>query len=235
LFRGRNLTTAVIVNFLVGATLVIVMVDVPLFVNVIESGIERAAVVAGWVLSALTAAMAIASYAGGRMTERWSYRPPILAGLIAVLAGFLLLGTGWTPETTYPQMAWQLAVLGVGFGLVFAPVSAAVVDSAHPSERGVAASLVMVLRLMGLSVGLSGLTAWGIHRYGVLRRSIVLPPLGDPTYQDALRRAQEELTTSALAETFLAAAVIIGLGIAVALFMRSATTQAVPAQPDSSG
>lgn len=233
LFRGRNLTTAIIVNFLVGATLIIAMVDVPLFVNVVESGVERAAVIAGWVLSALTAAMAVASYAGGRMTERWSYRPPVLFGLGAVLAGFLIMGLGWTPDTPYLTMAWQLAILGVGFGLVFAPVSAAVVDSAAPEERGVAASLVMVLRLMGLSVGLSGLTAWGIHRYEVLRRSIVLPPLGDPSYQDALSRAQEELTTSALAETFLAAAVIIGVGVLVALMMRNERAEDAPAQSES--
>jgi EmrB/QacA subfamily drug resistance transporter len=233
LFRGRNLTTAIIVNFLVGATLIIAMVDVPLFVNVVESGVERAAVIAGWVLSALTAAMAVASYAGGRMTERWSYRPPVLFGLGAVLAGFLIMGLGWAPDTPYQTMAWQLAILGVGFGLVFAPVSAAVVDSAAPEERGVAASLVMVLRLMGLSVGLSGLTAWGIHRYEVLRRSIVLPPLGDPSYQDSLGRAQEELTTSALAETFLAAAVIIGVGVLVALMMRNEKAEAAPAQSES--
>ena len=235
LFKGRNLTTAVVVNFLVGATLVIAMVDVPLFVNVVESEIERAAVIAGWVLSAMTAAMAAASYAGGRMTERWSYRPPILAGLTAVLAGFLLMGSGWTPETPYLQMAWQLVVLGTGFGLVFAPISAAVIDAAPPGERGVAASLVMVLRLMGLSVGLSGLTAWGIHRYEELRTLIVLPPIGDPGYQEALRRAQEELTTSALADTFLAAAVIIAFGIVVALFMRNVTSRGAPAQSEWRG
>ncbi len=220
LFRGRNLTTAVAVNFLVGATLVIAMVDVPLFVNVVESGIERAAVVSGWVLSALTAAMAIASYTGGRLTERWSYRPPVLIGLVAALAGFLLMGTGWTPGTPYLRMAWQLAVLGTGFGLVIAPISAAVVDSAPPDRRGVAASLVMVLRLIGLSVGLSGLTAWGIHRYEQLRDSIRLPPLDDPGYQEALAGAQQELTTSALAETFLAAAVVIAIATAVSVLMR---------------
>lgn len=224
LFRGRNLTTAVSVNFLVGATLIIAMVDVPLFVNVVESGIERAAVISGWVLSALTAAMAVSSYVGGRMTERWSYRPPILFGLGAVVAGFLVMGLGWTPDTSYWRMAWQLAVLGVGFGLVFAPVTAAVVDAAPPDERGVAASLVMVLRLIGLSVGLSGLTAWGIHRYEVLRKTIVLPPLGDPGYQDALTTAQRELTTSALAETFLAAGVVAAVGILVALYMRAKTS-----------
>ncbi len=231
LFKGRNLTIAVIVNFLVGATLVIAMVDVPLFVNVMESGIERAAVISGWVLSALTAAMAVASYTGGRMTERWSYRPPILFGLAAVLAGFLLMGTGWNPDTPYLRMAWQLALLGTGFGLVFAPINAAVVDSAPPDERGVAASLVMVLRLIGLSVGLSGLTAWGIHRYEELRKTIVLPPIGDPGYQEALQRAQEELTTSALAETFLAAGAVIALGILVTMLMRPG--QPVSASPRS--
>ncbi len=221
LFRGRNLSTAVTVNFLVGGTLVIAMVDVPLFVNVVETGIERAAVISGWVLSALTAAMAVASYTGGRLTERWSYRPPVLAGLLAVVAGFLVMGLGWTPDTAYRQMAWQLALLGAGFGLVIAPISAAVVDAAPADKRGVAASLVMVLRLMGLSVGLSGLTAWGIHRYERLRSSVALPPLGDPGYQDSLARAQRELTTSALAETFLAAAVVIAVAIGVSLFIRS--------------
>lgn len=156
------------------------------------------------------------------MTERWSYRPPILFGLGAVVAGFLVMGLGWTPDTSYWRMAWQLAVLGVGFGLVFAPVTAAVVDAAPSDERGVAASLVMVLRLIGLSVGLSGLTAWGIYRYEVLRKTIVLPPLGDPGYQDALSTAQRELTTSALAETFLAAGIVAAVGILVALSMRAA-------------
>lgn len=220
LFRGRNLSTALVVNFLVGATLVIAMVDVPLFVNIVESGIERAAVIAGWVLSAMTASMAVASYAGGRMTERWWYRPPVLFGLAAALAGFLLMGIGWTPDTSYVRMAWQLSVLGIGFGLVFAPITTAVVDSAPADERGVAASLVMVVRLIGLSVGLSGLTAWGIYRYEQLRDQILLPPLEDPAYQEALRRAQEELTTAALAETFLAAAVVVAAGIGAALFMR---------------
>ena len=38
LFRGRNVRAALIVNFVVGAGLVIAMVDVPLFVNAVERG-----------------------------------------------------------------------------------------------------------------------------------------------------------------------------------------------------
>jgi MFS family permease len=211
---------AVIINFLVGAVIVIAMVDVPLFVNVVEGEVARSAVISGWVLSALTAAMAVAAYAGGRLAERFSYRLPIVAGLIAALTGFTLMGTGWTADISYTAMAWQLALLGAGFGLIIAPTAAAVVDAATPDRRGTAASLVMVLRLIGLSVGLAGLTAWGLHRYGELRGTIVLPPLSDPTYAEVLARAQAELTTSALAETFVAAAVVAGVGLAVGLAIR---------------
>ncbi|NIW35071.1 MAG: MFS transporter, partial [Gemmatimonadetes bacterium] len=45
-FRGRTAVAAVIINFLVGAVIVIAMVDVPLFVNVIEVELERSAVIA---------------------------------------------------------------------------------------------------------------------------------------------------------------------------------------------
>ena len=222
LFRGRNLTAAVVVNFLVGAALIIAMVDVPLFVNVVEFDVERAAVISGWVLSALTAAMAISSYLGGRMTERTWYRPPVVAGLAGALVAYLLLGFVWDADTAYTTMAWQLGLLGFGLGLVTAPTSAAVVDAAPPDRRGTAASLVMVLRLMGLAVGLSGLTAYGLWRFNALRGTLELPPLGDPGYQAALTRGQAELTTSALAETFLAAAALTAVALGVAFLIRRA-------------
>ena len=153
LFRGRNLVAAVIVNFFVGATLVIAMVDVPLFINVVEVDLERAAVITGWVLSALTASMSAASYIGGRITESRWYRPPVLIGLAMAAAAFLIMGYGWDVATAYPAMALQLALLGAGFGLVMAPTTAAVVDAAPPDRRGTAASLVMVLRLIRWTVG----------------------------------------------------------------------------------
>ena len=127
---------AVIINFLVGAVIVIAMVDVPLFVNVVEGEVARSAVISGWVLSALTAAMAVAAYIGGRLAERFSYRLPIVAGLIAALTGFTLMGTGWTADISYTAMAWQLALLGAGFGLIIAPTAAAVVDAATADRRG---------------------------------------------------------------------------------------------------
>lgn len=223
LFAGRNLSAAVVINFLAGAALIIAMVDVPLFVNVVEGSIARSAVVSGWVLSALTASMAVAAYVGGRLTERLWYRPPVLVGLTLAALAFLAMGLGWEVDTPYGLMAIQLGVLGAGLGLVIAPTSAAVVDGAPADRRGTAASIVVVLRLIGLSVGLSALTAWGLFRFNQFRDSVELPPLGDPGYTEALRSAQAELTTSALAETFVAAGVVVIAAFAVGLLMRRTT------------
>ena len=225
LFKGRNLSAAAAINFFIGAALIIAMVDVPIFVNQIEGNLERAAVASGWVLSALTASMAVAAYIGGRYTERTWYRPPVLVGLGLATGAFLLLGATWSVDTSFGVMAWQLAILGIGLGLVIAPTSAAVIDAAPPEHRGSAASIVMVLRLTGLSVGLSGLTAWGLHRFNELRGDLVLPPLDSPGYADALQAAQAELTTSALAETFIAAAVVVVVATAIAIGMRRESSQ----------
>ena len=220
LFRGRTVLVALFVNFVVGAGLVIAMVDVPLFINSVEIDLDRAAVISGLILSAMTAAMAIASYLGGRLTERTWFKPPVLIGVAMASAAYAWMGATWSADTSYPVFALQLALLGAGFGLTVAPTTNAVVDSAPADQRGAAASVVMVVRLLGLSVGLSALTAWGLGRFNDLRSTIELPPLTDPDFESALLAAQETLTAQAIAETFTAAAVVLGAGLLATFAMR---------------
>lgn len=224
----RLVTAALIVNLVIGAALVIAMVDVPLFVNAIEVDLERSAVTSGWVLSALTASMAVASYLGGRLTERVSYRLPVLVGVALSAVGFGLMGATWSADSNYAMLAVQLALLGVGFGLTTAPTTSAVVDTARPLHRGSAAALVMVVRLLGLSIGLSALTAWGLARFNSLRGSIELPPLDDPGFGDALREASAHLTSSSIAQTFSATAVVLGIGWAIAALLLKRANQPPP-------
>jgi len=233
LFRGRNVRVALIVNFVVGAALVIAMVDVPLFVNAVEIDLERSAVIAGWVLSALTAAMALLSYVGGRVTERTWYGPPIVVGLVAATLAYTLMGLTWGGDTPYPVLAVQLALLGGGIGLTIAPTTSAVVDHAEPDSRGAAAAVVMVVRMIGLSVGLSALTAWGLARFNALRSEIELPPITDPTFQSALNEATAQLTAQSIADTFLASAFALGVGLVLclALLRRSASDVPESAEP----
>lgn len=220
-FRGRSLRVALGVNFIVGAALVISMVDVPIFINAVEIDLEDSAVAAGWVLSALTAAMALTSYLGGRLTTASGYRLPIVLGMGAAVLAYLLMGLTWEADTPYWVLGAQLGLLGAGLGLVSAPTSAAVVDTAAPDKRGAAAATLMVVRLMGLSVGLSLLTAWGLARFNALRDDIDLPPIDDPAFEDAVITAQGDLTATAIAETFLAAAVVAAVGLGLAFVMRN--------------
>jgi len=222
-FRGTQLRVALLVNFMVGAALVIAMVDVPIFINAVEIDLERAAVIAGWVLASLTAAMAVASWLGGRITERVGYRAPTLVGLTLAAIALAIMGATWDPDIGYVGAAVQLAILGAGLGLVFAPTTAAVVDASPPDQRGAAASMVMIVRLVGLSVGLAALTAWGLSRFNTLRSQLDLPPITDPGFQEAITEAAARLTAEAISETFIAAAVITILGIGAAAFMHRTT------------
>lgn len=228
LFKGRNLVVALVANFAVGAALVIAMVDVPLFVNALEVDLERSAVVSGGVLSAMTAAMAVTSYIGGRVTHRTWCRPPLLAGVAMATGAFAWMGATWSADAPYWLFAVQLGLLGAGLGLTVAPTTSAVVDHAPPAQRGAAAGVVMVVRLLGLSVGLSALTAWGLNRFNELRGGLELPPIGSPGFEDALVTAQAELTAQAIAETFTAAAVVVGVALAATFAMRrTALTPAI--------
>ena len=217
-FASRNLRIALFVNLVVGAALIIAMVDVPIFVNAIEIDLERSAVLAGWVLAALTAAMAIASWLGGRLAERVDYRLPTILGMAAASAALLVMGLTWAPDLNFVWGAAQLAVLGAGLGLVFAPTTATVVDASPAHQRGAAAAIVMIVRLVGLSVGLAALTAWGLARFNQLRGTIELPPITNPEFAAAVTEASAELTASAISETFLAATALAFIGFVVALF-----------------
>jgi MFS transporter, DHA2 family, triacylglyceride efflux pump len=75
-------------------------------------------------------------------------------------------------------------------------------------------------------VGLSALTAWGLSRFNELRSTIDLPPITDPGFEDAVIDAQESLTAQAIAETFTAAAFVLGAGVLATLAMRRRATRA---------
>ncbi len=220
LLRRPNFAVAGLVNFLIGAVLVIAMVNVPLFVNVLEVDLARAAVRSGWLLSALTLSMAVSAYAGGQAVARWGYRPVAAAGIALCAAAFAWIGALWTPAVAYGPMAGQLAVLGVGFGLVTAPIGTAAIDTAPLPQRGIAAGLVIVWRLLGMSVGLAGLTAWGIARFNTLRTQVALPALTDPGFAAALTQGLIDTTARVLAETFLLSAGLAVFALLVAWRLR---------------
>ena len=218
LMRQAHFKGGLLVNLFLGSMIIIVMVNVPLVINVRAVDIAQSALLSGYLLSGMTGAMAIFAYIGGRLTERCGYRPVTVAGLVLAGAGLGLMGVSWSADTAYGLMVGQLILVGMGFGLVLAPMATAVINAAPASERGVAASLVIVMRLLGMSVGLAALTAWGLDRFNQLRPHIPLPdlPFTDPAYQTAIIDGLTNLTINVLAETFTISAGVALLALLVA-------------------
>jgi EmrB/QacA subfamily drug resistance transporter len=223
LFRDRAAAAACLINGLVGFALALALANVPLFINtrlaVFNVGdpdiLRRAAWDSGWMLSALTLAMAALAPFGGRLASRFGERLPALAGLALAAAGYLLLSR-WQPDTGYAAMAAGLGLAGVGLGLALSPIAVTVIDAADADRRGSASALVIILRLVGMTIGVSVLTLWGVQRQHVLRQAGAANPLAasDP------QRFLVNVAAQVIDETFLFAVAACALGLAIALMLR---------------
>lgn len=218
MLRRPNFAVACAINFFVGCALIIAMVDVPLFINTVlaaaqgdtvDEMLRWAAVRSGEVLAIMTGAMSLASLLGGWLCSRLGYRLPTVAGLLIAAGGFAGMGT-WSPDTRFGPMTLHLALAGLGFGLVTAPLSTTVIDAVSETQRGIASGLVVILRLIGMSVGLSLLTAWGLNRFEALSSRYAITELGAVIL---------DLTAQVLDETFLAAGAILLLAIPIAIWL----------------
>lgn len=209
LFKRENYLTASLINFLAGFSLFVAIANVPLFINsLIARSLEQGAWDSGWMLSALTVPMALASMPGGWLSDAYGYRLPTLAGLILSVVGFALMRT-WSVDTPYAVMAFHLAFGGVGIGLTMAPVAAAVVNASPPDQHGTSSATVIIFRLIGMTVGVSSVTTYDLLRVEALSRAL-LP--GAPTVAETVRVGMEA-TQQVISETF----VIAGLAALAAL------------------
>jgi MFS family permease len=171
------------------------------------------------VLSGLTVTMALMSAFVGRVVERRGYRAPTLVGLAVAAVGFWI-ASHWTVDTTYAEMLPGLMIAGLGFGLVLSPIATAVVNLAPAQERGVASALVIILRLVGMSLGGSIVLTWGTQRVNQLTAELSAgSALGSVDAFEIFRRA----TAQASNESFILFAVLACVvGLLPALLMRKA-------------
>ena len=93
-------------------------------------------------------------------------------------------------EIADPAMTVHLATAGLGFGLVIAPIALAATNSVDPAHRGTAAAMITAMRLVGMTLGLATLTAWGSDRFVSLTTGLSLPfRLAGDTAEQARQRA----------------------------------------------
>lgn len=220
MFRRRNLSAASVVNLFVGFCLVIGLVSVPILVNVRQEDASRlteAALQVGLLLSTLTVPMALAAVPGGWLSERIGYRRTTIFGLGLAIIGFLLVWQTWNIDIDTAVIGVQMAIIGVGLGLTFSPISAAVINAATEDERGVASALVIILRLIGMTISVSALTTISLQRVNILAAAQLGGEMVDPTQAVEVYAS---VTVKVLAELGLIGALVCGIALIPALLLR---------------
>jgi MFS family permease len=231
LLAARPAWGSLVVNLALGAALMAALVDVPLFARAtVDTGSQ---INAALVLVRFLVAVPIGAVAGGLLCRR-AHRGPWVAGAGMAAAGLMFVAMAtWSSTTlTAPLMIGgfsvgfgnsdlELVLCGLGFGLAIAPVNAAILGAVPARAHGLASSLVVVARTIGMLAGLSALTAIGLHRFYRAQARIGSPLALCPGHPNCARyaRATTAAVLTELHTIFFGAAVSAGVAAILAVIV----------------
>jgi MFS transporter, DHA2 family, multidrug resistance protein len=113
--------------------------------------------------------MMIVGPVAGVLSDR--YPAGILGGIGMLIAAGALILVAFLPDpVSHLDLAWRMALAGVGFGLYLAPNARVIVHSAPPARAASAGGLIATMRLAGQTLGatvLAGLLALGVGAHEV--------------------------------------------------------------------
>ncbi|MGL6234739.1 MAG: MFS transporter [Segniliparus sp.] len=243
--RWTPFLTSLLSSFAAGAALMVTLVNVELYGrSVLGLSNTDATFLLSWFLIALP----IGAVGGGFVASFWDRRTRgqggervvAVVGMVVAAFGYWLFSR-WPEDVLHathdlglvalPVLHTDLVVAGFGLGLVIAPLSAAALRAVPVSSHGVASSGVVVARMTGMLIGVSGLTAWGLYRLHALYAVAVkqAPPLpADAPFADRVAQSAHFLITAyhlEYAEIFELTALICVFGAIAAAFVGGPRTQ----------
>lgn len=225
LFRLRQFTSAAIANFGMGIALMVALVNVPVAVAVLVSA-GRLSIVTAQLLAGFSIPMAITALSGGYAARKFGRMPPAAAGFAIGAIGYFMMSR-WPYEIDFTAMLPGLILAGAGLGLVIAPLADAALNPAGDADRGIAASMVIVMRLLGMTLGISILSAWATAEVDNRLRSIEIPPQTESeTTAEYLARQEDymfdqaiPITLDILQTTFFVAGIVCLLALVPAVMI----------------
>ena len=228
-FRARPAWGAVLVSLLIGVALVAALIDVPLFARTtVDAGSQLKAAL---VLVRFLVALPIGAVAGGWLTRRLPAAAIASVGMLLAAGGLAWMSRWDADALHHPSATLPLVLAGLGFGLVLAPVNAAVLATTESGIHGLASSLVVVARMIGMLVGISALTTLGLRHYYSAQAD--LPPMSsvcgaNSGLCDAYKELLQQAGISQEHTVFGWAAVVALAGAVLALvLLRGAATRQV--------
>jgi EmrB/QacA subfamily drug resistance transporter len=152
LFREHTFRISVLASFVMSTAFLGVVMFMPLYMQVVQ-GIN--ATQSGFALLPLMAGLILSSIISGRLVTRTGrYKVYMIAGGVVLIVGVVCL-TRIGPDTTSLDLAWRLALTGVGLGPAQSLFSLVIQNSAPPAQVGVATSMAQFSRQMGATVGVA--------------------------------------------------------------------------------
>ncbi len=218
LFKRPAFAASALVSLLVGAALIIAMVNIPLFIATVLGGQP---IDSGLALLRLTALIPLGAITGGWLCARITCRLTAIIGLIFAAIGFWLMHL-WPIQVGWVQITTSTIAGGFGFGLVIAPIGTTAINVVSNRQMGMASSVVTVLRMVGMILGLAALTSWGLGRFHDLLLAFK-PPAGTLPLSDKYNAALAHYVVFAAHEVytsiFLAAGVLCLVAIIPAFLL----------------
>ena len=163
--------SSLVTSMCAGAALMVTLVDVELFGQGVLGKDQNGA---AFLLLHFLIALPVGALAGGWLATRLGDR--VVAAVGMLIAGFAYwLVSHWGLDVlsahhqvgpvSLPTFATDMALAGVGLGLVIGPLTSAALRVVPPAQHGIASSLVVVARMTGMLIGVAALTAWGLYRF----------------------------------------------------------------------
>jgi EmrB/QacA subfamily drug resistance transporter len=170
-FSMANLTIAVVGFAMIGTTF--------FFAQYFQTIRGYTAFASGLATLPATIGLCFCAPISTRMASRWGFRTPVVLGAVVGGGGLLTL-RALGPATPFAEIWWRLALFGVGFGLMLAPLAAVVVTSVPPWRAGLASAINTTARQLGAVLGVAVLGTVVSHSFasGIADRlaALHLPP-----------------------------------------------------------
>ena len=145
----------------------------------------------------LTGAIIVTAPLAGQIAGRYGSRLPMTVGMSLAAAGILLLER-LAPTTPYSTLWWNLLMLGVGMGLVMAPMTSAVTSTVPRARAGMASGTTNATREVGGVFGIALLGAIVTHWFAVdLSNKVAALPLPAGVKQSLVTLASHGSGTTA--------------------------------------
>jgi multidrug resistance protein len=227
----RPFFASVATSLLAGAGLLATLLFIQLDAQTV---LEKTAGQASLLLARFLIALPFGAVIGGYLVRRLGERIITVAGLAIATFGYWLVSR-WPIEVLsashhigplrLPMLDTDLAIAGLGLGLIIAPLASAVLRAVPPAQHGIASAALVVARMMGMLIGVAALAAWGLHKFQQLTAHLNTPlPINVSATQfaaeeDAYEKALFHALQQEYRSIFFATAIVCAVGAVIALLL----------------